>query len=72
MARERPTTRAELEGLNERFPGRAVISYKELADYLGKSLSTVKRHWKEFYIPRAGGIPVRMIALILSGGIRND
>ncbi len=70
MARERPTTRAELEGLNERFPGRAVISYKELADYLGKSLSTVKRHWKEFYIPRAGGISVKTVALVLSGGMK--
>lgn len=68
MAREKPTRRAELEGLNERFPNKAVISYKELADYLGKSLPTVKRNWKEFYNKRAGGISVQMVAYVLSGG----
>ncbi len=43
MAREKPLFRANLDKLDEAFPGRGVLTRSEVAQYLGVKPSSVSR-----------------------------
>jgi len=44
MSREVPGYRQEVELLHERFGGKAIISWKEIIEYTGKSDSWCSKH----------------------------
>lgn len=62
MAREKEGYREQLDRLYAAFPGRESLKYKEISALFGYSESTAQRHWKPFYNPMFGGIPIRIIA----------
>ena len=62
MAREKEGFREQLERLDEKFPERETLKYKEICELFGYSESTAKRHWKPFYNSKCGGVPKRKIA----------
>lgn len=64
MPRERPLFRVNLDRLDEKFPDSEVLSYQQIADYINKSLSTVKR--KFTYNKKIGGVAKATVARALS------
>ena len=62
MAREKEGYREQLDRLDEKFPERESLRYKEICELFGYSESTAKRRWKPFYKASGGGVPKVMIA----------
>lgn len=66
MAREKPLFRDNLDRLDAAFPDKEILQYQDIADYLGKGLATVKRHFQKDYNKKLGGISKAVLASILS------
>lgn len=62
MAREKPHYRETLDRLNEMFPGKEVLSRKELCAFLGRSPRFVYDHWRQHYNKQFGGYSKTKIA----------
>lgn len=62
MAREKEGFREQLDRLDAAFPGREILSYKEISTLFGYAEVTAKRHWKQFYNHRCRGVPKTIIA----------
>ena len=43
--RESPSFRANLEQLNQRFPGQEFLTIREVAEYIGNTPNTAKRRF---------------------------
>ncbi len=54
MPREKPLFRENLERLDAKFPNKEVLSFKEVAEFYGISIITVKR--RGWYNPKFKGI----------------
>lgn len=65
MPREKELYRFNLDRLDT-FTDGEVLSYEQLAKFLGKSKSTIQRHWKKHYNKVTGGISKAIIARELS------
>lgn len=63
MPREREAYRDNLERIIERFPGKEILTYRDVCAFLGKDYKTVK---KIFPKPKCGGIPIVLLARALS------
>ena len=63
MSREKEDFRDNLERISQRFPGKEVLTYQEVCQYLGKTYKTVK---KMFPDQKCGGVPVVSLAKALS------
>lgn len=63
MSREKEMFRYNLERIIERFPGKEVLSYKDVCTYLKKDYKTVKKFFPK---PKCGGIPIVILARELS------
>lgn len=66
MAREKPLFRNNLDRLDEAFPNREVLKYKDIADITGLSLRTVKKYYQKHYKKELGGISKAVLASLLS------
>ena len=64
MPREKPLFRVNLDRLDEKYPDREALSFKDIANYLGCSLSTARRRFK--YNKNIGGIAKATVARTLS------
>ena len=65
MAREKEGFRETLDRLDAAFPGKEIIKRKELSAFLGVSIDSIKRHFKDAYNSRVEGYPKVCIARIL-------
>ena len=65
MAREKDGYREQIERLEAAFPKREIIKRAELAQFLGVSVSTVQRQFKEEYNKRMKGYTKVMVARAL-------
>lgn len=66
MPREKELYRENLDRLDERFPGRDVLKYAEIAEVTGRSLRFVQKHFKKHYSPELAGVSKTVLARILS------
>lgn len=57
------TYRDNLERIINRFPGKEILTYKEVQEYTGKGYRVIKRLFPE---PKFGGIPIVLLARMLS------
>lgn len=46
MSREHPDYRLNLELLNKRFPDYDMLNYKDVMEFTGMSINTVKKHFR--------------------------
>jgi len=63
LSREKDAYRDNLERIIERFPGKEILTYKQVAEFLGINDKTVRKYFKE---KRFGGIPIVLLARMLS------
>lgn len=54
MPREKPLFRENLDRLDEKFPNKEVLSFKEVSEFCGLSILTIKR--RGWYNPKFHGI----------------
>jgi len=66
MSREKEGYREARERLDEAFPGREVISQKELAEFLGRTPLFVRQHWKPYWNKNLCGYSKTKIASVIS------
>ena len=66
MAREKELFRINLNRLDERFPGKEVLKYDEIAEYMGRSKRFVFEHYRKFYNKNLAGVSKTVIAKELS------
>lgn len=63
MPREKPAYRDNLERIIERFPGKEVLTIKEVSEFTGKNPRTVSKY---FPIKKGLGISIATLARELS------
>ncbi|MGN0488073.1 MAG: hypothetical protein ACI4HO_02290 [Ruminococcus sp.] len=66
MAREKELFRANLDRLDERFPGQEVLKYADIANYLGRTTRFAQKHFGKFYNSNLAGISKTVLARELS------
>ncbi len=66
MAREKELYRENLDRLDERFPDTEVLKYKDIADFMGRSVRFVQKHFQPFYKKELAGISKTVVARLLS------
>ena len=66
MAREKPAFRETLDRLDAAFPDKEALQRKEVAKFLGMSVQTVSRNFREAYNPRTKRYPKVKIAILLA------
>ena len=66
MPREKELYRENLDRLDERFPGRDVLKYADIAEVTGRSVRFVQKHFKKHYNTELAGVSKIVVARILS------
>jgi hypothetical protein len=66
MPREKELYRENLDRLDERFPGRDVLKYADIAEVTGRSVRFVQKHFKKHYNTELAGVSKTVVARILS------
>ncbi len=62
MPREKPLFRENLDRLDRKFPDVEVLRYNDIAEYLGISVRTAKRHYQKYYNKKICGISKTVFA----------
>lgn len=64
MPREKPLFRVNLDRLDAAYPGKEILSIRDVADYMGVSVKSVQR--RKWYDKTVCGIPKTKLASLLS------
>lgn len=64
MAREKELLREHLQRLDEKFPGKEMLSQKEMAEFLNCDPKTIRKRYGKLFTPGLGISKVKVANLI--------
>lgn len=64
MAREKELFREQLQRLDEKYPGKEMLSQKEMAEFLGCDPATVRKRYGKLFTPGLGISKAKVANLI--------